>query len=59
MLGERGMNVKKQLAGIALGFLFTTILIYILFDFFSWSISLGYLLGIIVFAMILLVLKRI
>jgi len=59
MLGERGMNVKKQLSGIALGFLFTTILIYILFDFFSWSISLGYLLGICVFAMLLLFLKRI
>ncbi len=40
------MNIKKQLLGSAIGYMFAILIAYFFFDYFSWSFTIGSLLGI-------------
>lgn len=52
------MNIKKQLLGTALGYMFAILIAYFFFDYFSWSFTIGSLLGICLFALILKSMRR-
>ncbi|MFJ8087423.1 hypothetical protein [Lysinibacillus sp. Ag94] len=52
------MHIKKQLLGTALGYVLALFIAYIFFDYFSWSFTVGSIVGICLFALILMFMKR-
>ncbi|MGE7090904.1 hypothetical protein ACQKII_05470 [Lysinibacillus sp. NPDC048646] len=52
------MDIKKFLLGISLGYVFALLMVYILFDYFSWSIALGFALGIGLFGLLVKMLGK-
>ncbi|MGA3601024.1 hypothetical protein [Lysinibacillus agricola] len=52
------MNIKKQLLGTAIGYMLAILIAYFFFDYFSWSFTIGSLLGICLFALILKFMRR-
>ncbi|MFJ7949992.1 hypothetical protein ACIQZG_00530 [Lysinibacillus sp. NPDC096418] len=52
------MKIKKFLFGITLGYIFGMLLMYLLFDYYSWGFTLGSLTGVCLFGIFIMYLKK-
>ncbi|WP_167396013.1 hypothetical protein [Lysinibacillus parviboronicapiens] len=52
------MNIKKYLLSFNFGYVLALIIVFFLFDYFSWSFAVGSLLGIGIFGLLIKILTR-
>lgn len=56
--GGIALKIKKFLFGITLGYIFGMLLMYLLFDYYSWGFTLGSLTGVCLFGIFIMYLKK-